>query len=199
MVRPSLPGVCLVALLLLTCGPATAGEEPTPGEAPTAEQPTAEQSTPEQAPPDEPPTPDEPPGIWSRGGQCLGGVCTGEPLAAPADWKLEATEGQQVIHRAKEPPSPLADLGAGVDSRTGRVAVVLAVLKGRGPCQAARDQLTELVGEPHEISRDWWSWDGGQSLRIRETIRLGDRVLMGACTLDRMDPRFDDREGTWTE
>ena len=142
---------------------------------------------------------DPQPGPWSRGGDCLGGVCTGVQLDLDG-WTLIATEEEQAIHRAKKAPAPLEELTASVDTRTGRVALVYGILKGREACLAAKGQLAGMVGEPFETSVDWWTWKkSGHSLRIHETVRIGDRVLFGACTLDRLDPRFDDREGTWSE
>jgi hypothetical protein len=134
---------------------------------------------------------------WSAGGACLAGVCTGEPLRDPTAWARDgATWAIEVV------PEGLVDLTVVLDPAAERVVVVAAVLKGRAACERARDDLTAIVGRaPLETRRDWWTWKTGHSLRIHPTLvprRFPDTVLVEACVVDRVDPRFDEGRGVWT-
>jgi hypothetical protein len=175
----NMPTALLLALLALT----THAEEPPP---------SAEPAPPAALAP-----------VWTEGGRCLAGICTGEPLDDPSAWeRVEVVPGGE-LHRLVELPEPWVELGVMVDTRSGRVALVSGWLQGREACEAARDSLDAMVEKKGlETSVDWWTWKTGQSVRLhpRSTPRRAPtRVILEACEIDRMDPRFDDRTGQWDE
>jgi hypothetical protein len=155
----------------------------------------------EAAPTEAPATTPAP--IWTEGGRCLAGVCTGEPLDDPSAWeRVQVVPGGE-LHRIVQLPEPWLELGVMVDTRTNRVALVSGWLQGREACEAARDALDAMVERKFlETSEDWWTWKTGQSVRLHPrttTRREPTRVILEACEIDRMDPHFDDRTGQWDE
>lgn len=147
------------------------------------------------------PTAHADPHTWSADGACLGGVCTGVPLPDPDAWSAPFFVDGRAARRRTDAPAPFVDLIALTDP-AGRVVIVSGIVDGRAPCLALRDELDGVLGRKAlETSTDWWTWRGGQSLRIRKPLRverLGS-VLPEACVVDRLDPRFDQRTGTWKE
>ncbi len=144
----------------------------------------------------------QPAPVWTLGGRCLAGVCTGEPVADPERWeRVQVVPGGELL-RVVQLQEPWVELGVMVDTATGRIALVAAWTQGRPACEAARDALDAMVEKKAlETSVDWWTWKSGQSVRLYPpaTPRRGGARVLEACELTLLDPRFDDRTRTWEE